>query len=81
MIILRLIDAAQRRQRLAANHLEVIAADKSEPALGVDQQTCNRLAQSVDLIVDAAAMVNHVLPTISCSGPISSVQPSWSGWR
>ncbi len=49
-------------QELAADHLEVIAGDKGEPNLGLDQQTWQRLADTVDLIVDPAALVNHVLP-------------------
>ena len=51
-----------RYRRLAADHLEVIAGDKTEPNLGLDQQTWQRLADTVDLIVDPAALVNHVLP-------------------
>ena len=49
-------------QELAADHLEVIAGDKGEANLGLDQQTWQRLADTVDLIVDPAALVNHVLP-------------------
>lgn len=56
-------------RRLAADRLQVITGDKSKPALGVDEQTWNRLAQSVDLIVDAAAMVNHILPYDQLFGP------------
>ena len=47
---------------LAAEPLEVIAGDKGEANLGLDHQTWQRLADTVDLIVDAAAVVNHVLP-------------------
>ena len=49
-------------QELAADHLEVIAGDKGEANLGLDQQTWQRLADSVDLIVDSAALVTAVLP-------------------
>ena len=49
-------------QELAADHLEVIAGDKGEADLSLDQQTWQRLADTVDLIVDPAALVNHVLP-------------------
>jgi amino acid adenylation domain-containing protein/thioester reductase-like protein len=49
-------------QKLAADHLEVIAGDKGEPNLKLDQQTWQRLADTVDLLVDPAALVNHVLP-------------------
>ncbi|MGW4095854.1 carboxylic acid reductase [Mycobacterium sp. NPDC004974] len=49
-------------QNLAADHLEVIAGDKGEADLGLDRATWQRLADDVDLIVDPAALVNHVLP-------------------
>jgi thioester reductase-like protein len=47
---------------LAADHLEVIAGDKGRANLGLDEQTWQRLADTVDLIVDSAAVVNGVLP-------------------
>ena len=56
-------------QELAADHLEVIAGDKGETNLGLDAQTWQRLAQTVDLIVDPAALVNHVLPYSELFGP------------
>ncbi|WP_293004347.1 carboxylic acid reductase [Mycobacterium sp.] len=56
-------------QKLAADHLEVIAGDKGEANLGLDGQTWQRLADSVDLIVDPAALVNHVLPYSELFGP------------
>ena len=56
-------------QALAADHLEVIAGDKGEANLGLDQQTWQRLADTVDLIVDPAALVNHVLPYSELFGP------------
>ncbi|MGY4651819.1 carboxylic acid reductase [Mycobacterium sp. URHB0021] len=56
-------------RRLAADHLEVIAGDKGEANLGLDQQTWQRLADTVDLIVDPAALVNHVLPYSQLFGP------------
>ncbi|MEM6108062.1 carboxylic acid reductase [Mycobacterium sp. 050272] len=56
-------------QKLAADHLEVIAGDKGEANLGLDQQTWQRLADTVDLIVDPAALVNHVLPYSELFGP------------
>ncbi len=56
-------------QRLAADHLEVIAGDKGEANLGLDQETWQRLADTVDLIVDPAALVNHVLPYSELFGP------------
>ncbi|MFZ0713281.1 carboxylic acid reductase, partial [Mycobacterium sp.] len=56
-------------QELAADHLEVIAGDKGEANLGLDPQTWQRLADTVDLIVDPAALVNHVLPYSELFGP------------
>src|SRR4029077_1608584 len=56
-------------RELAADHLEGIAGDKDEPNLGLDQQTWQRLADTVDLIVDPAALVNHVLPYSQLFGP------------
>jgi fatty acid CoA ligase FadD9 len=54
---------------LAADHLEVIAGDKGEANLGLNPQTWQRLADTVDLIVDPAALVNHVLPYSQLFGP------------
>jgi fatty acid CoA ligase FadD9 len=56
-------------RELAADHLEVIAGDKGEANLGLDQQTWQRLADTVDLIIDPAALVNHVLPYSELFGP------------
>ncbi|UGT89566.1 carboxylic acid reductase [Mycobacterium ostraviense] len=56
-------------RRLAADHLEVVAADKGEANLGLDPATWQRLADTVDLIVDPAALVNHVLPYSELFGP------------
>jgi fatty acid CoA ligase FadD9 len=58
-----------RYRELAAGHLEVLAGDKGEANLGLDRQTWQRLADTVDLIVDAAALVNHVLPYSQLFGP------------
>ena len=58
-----------RYRELAADHLEVIVGDKGEADLGLDQQTWQRLANTVDLIVDPAALVNHVLPYSQLFGP------------
>jgi len=54
---------------LAAEHLEVLAGDKGEANLGLEQTTWQRLADTVDLIVDPAALVNHVLPYSQLFGP------------
>jgi fatty acid CoA ligase FadD9 len=59
----------ERFRTLAADHLEVIVGDIGEPNLGVEQDTWERLAQSVDLIVHPAALVNHVLPYDQLFGP------------
>jgi fatty acid CoA ligase FadD9 len=56
-------------RELAADHLEVIAGDKGEADLGLDAATWQRLADTVDLIVDPAALVNHVLPYSELFGP------------
>ncbi len=59
----------ERFRTLAADHLEVIVGDIGEPNLGLDQQTWDRLAENVDLIVHPAALVNHVLPYDQLFGP------------
>jgi fatty acid CoA ligase FadD9 len=56
-------------RELAADHLDVRAGDMSEPNLGLDPQTWQPLADTVDLIVDPAALVNHVLPYSQLFGP------------
>lgn len=58
-----------RYRELAADHLEVIAGDKGEVNLGLGQQVWQRLADTVDIIVDPAALVNHVLPYSELFGP------------
>jgi fatty acid CoA ligase FadD9 len=54
---------------LAAEHLEVLAGDKGEANLGLAHEDWQRLADTVDLIVDPAALVNHVLPYSQLFGP------------
>nr|WP_245836121.1 non-ribosomal peptide synthetase [Mycobacterium rhizamassiliense] len=49
-------------EELAEDHLRVVAGDKAEPNLGLDEQSWQALADTVDLIVDSAALVNGVLP-------------------
>jgi fatty acid CoA ligase FadD9 len=56
-------------RELAADHLEVFAGDKGEANLGLTDATWQRLADTVDLIVDPAALVNHVLPYSQLFGP------------
>ena len=58
-----------RYRQLSADHLEVLAGDKGEADLGLDAATWQRLADTVDLIVDPAALVNHVLPYSELFGP------------
>ncbi|NDZ80417.1 carboxylic acid reductase [Streptomyces sp. SID10853] len=54
---------------LAAGHLEVVAGDVGESRLGLGDETWQRLADTVDLIVHPAALVNHVLPYDQLFGP------------
>ncbi len=56
-------------RELAAEHLEVFAGDKGEANLGLSEEIWQRLADTVDLIVDPAALVNHVLPYSQLFGP------------
>ncbi|MFE9577898.1 carboxylic acid reductase [Nocardia sp. NPDC006044] len=56
-------------QDLAARRLEVLAGDIGDPDLGLDDATWQRLAETVDLIVHPAALVNHVLPYGQLFGP------------
>ena len=56
-------------RELADRHLEVIAGDKGEADLGLAPAVWQRLADTVDLIVDPAALVNHVLPYSELFGP------------
>ncbi|HET7741417.1 MAG TPA: thioester reductase domain-containing protein, partial [Mycobacterium sp.] len=56
-------------RELAAEHLEVYAGDKGEANLGLDDAVWQRVADTVDLIVDPAALVNHVLPYSQLFGP------------
>ncbi|MFF1905327.1 carboxylic acid reductase [Kitasatospora sp. NPDC058218] len=55
-------ELVRRYRELADGHLEVLAGDIAEPRLGLDDTTWKRLADDVDVIVHAGALVNHVLP-------------------
>jgi fatty acid CoA ligase FadD9 len=55
------IELTERFSALAAAHLEVIPADLSAPLLGLNNAAFAKLAAEVDLIVHAAALVNHKL--------------------
>ncbi|MGE6862123.1 SDR family oxidoreductase [Bacillus cereus] len=59
----------QHYRDLAAEHLEVVAGDIGEADLGLGKETWQRLADTVDLIVHPAALVNHVLPYDQQFGP------------
>ena len=59
----------RRFDELAAEHLVVVAGDKGEADLGLGPQTWQLLADTVDLIVDAAAVVNAALPYSELFGP------------
>lgn len=62
-------ELSARFRALADRHLEVLAGDLAAANLGLDTPTWHRLADSVDRIVHAAAMVNHVLPYSQLFGP------------
>ncbi len=64
-------DAAllRRYRALAKDRLTVFAGDKNKPRFGLDEDTWKRLADEVDLIVDPAALVNHMLPYPHLFGP------------
>ncbi|MFD3357523.1 carboxylic acid reductase [Streptomyces fradiae] len=49
-------------ETLAEGRLEVVAGDMAAPGLGLDEAVWERLADEVDLVVHAGALVNHVLP-------------------
>ncbi|MGI5341693.1 carboxylic acid reductase [Streptomyces sp. CA-181903] len=59
----------ERYREFAARHLRVVAGDIGEPRLGLDERTWQWLADTVDLIVHPAALVNHVLPYGQLFGP------------
>lgn len=58
-----------RFRELAADHLEVIVGDVGETNFGLDAGAWGRLADTVDLIVHPAALVNHLLPYSQLFGP------------
>lgn len=47
--------------QLSTRYLEVIAGDIALPRLGLDNDTWERLAGEVDVILHAGALVNHIL--------------------
>lgn len=60
---------AERFARLAADHLEVIAADLGRPAFGLGNRAFQRLAEEVDRIVHPGALVNHRFGYSDLFGP------------
>ncbi|MEU7230609.1 carboxylic acid reductase [Streptomyces chrestomyceticus] len=62
-------DLLRHYRDLADDHLEVVAGDIGEADLGLGKETWQRLADTVDLIVHPAALVNHVLPYDHQFGP------------
>ncbi|MED5816290.1 carboxylic acid reductase [Mycolicibacterium sp. 050232] len=69
-------DNAEARHRLRAelgrtteNRLEVLAGDLTDEHLGLNGATWSHLAATVDLIVHAGALVNHLLPYPELFGP------------
>jgi fatty acid CoA ligase FadD9 len=63
------VNMLNRYRSLAVHYLEVLAADMSEAKLGLLQDDWDRISDTADLIVDAAALVNHVLPYRHLFGP------------
>ncbi|MTL14766.1 AMP-binding protein [Nocardia seriolae] len=62
-------ELTQRYRELAARRLRVLPGDIGEPNLGLGQADWQELADTVDLIVHPAALVNHVLPYGQLFGP------------
>ena len=54
---------------LAEDHLEVLAGDKDQADLGLSAETWQRLADTVDIIVDSAAVVSGALSYGELFGP------------
>ncbi|MCU1648825.1 MAG: oxidoreductase [Nocardia sp.] len=62
-------DLLRRFRTLADRRLRVLVGDIGEPNFGLGEQEWHELADTVDLIVHAAALVNHVLPYEQLFGP------------
>lgn len=62
-------ELTRRYRDLAEGSLEVLAGDLGAPNLGLEARTWARLADTIDLIVHAGALVNHVLPYHQLFGP------------
>ncbi|WP_220501910.1 carboxylic acid reductase [Microbispora sp. H10670] len=64
------VELKRRFAELAgAGALQVLAGDVGAPNLGLSERTWQRLAATVDAVVHAAALVNHVLPYRQLFGP------------
>ncbi|OXR44949.1 Carboxylic acid reductase [Nocardia cerradoensis] len=59
----------QRYRELAQRRLTVLPGDIAEPYFGLDEDRWRELAETVDLVVHPAALVNHVLPYDQLFGP------------
>ncbi len=57
------------RFRSLAGHVRVLAGDVAEARFGLPAGVWQELAETVDLIVHSAALVNHVLPYEQLFGP------------
>lgn len=53
------LDLESRYNKLAADHLEVVAGEVGEERMGLGKDDYRRLAQRVDRVVHVAALVNH----------------------
>ncbi|WP_216897079.1 carboxylic acid reductase [Nocardia alni] len=62
-------DLLRHYRALAEGTLEVLSGDIGDPNLGLGEPDWHRLAETVDLIVHPAALVNHVLPYGQLFGP------------
>ncbi|MEV5649597.1 carboxylic acid reductase [Nocardia sp. NPDC052254] len=61
--------ALLQRYRELSSRLTVLAGDIGEPNLGLPEPDWRELADTVDLVVHPAALVNHVLPYDQLFGP------------
>ncbi|MFJ6016860.1 carboxylic acid reductase [Streptomyces sp. NPDC092952] len=62
-------ELSRRFRDLAEGTLDVLAGDVGEPLLGLEENTWRTLAETVDLVVHSAALVNHLLPYSQLFGP------------
>ncbi|MEC3957404.1 carboxylic acid reductase [Nocardia sp. CDC153] len=62
-------ELTRRYRALAQRRLRVVPGDISQPNFGLSQEDWRELADTVDLIVHPAALVNHVLPYDQLFGP------------